>query len=154
MSFASVARESRRCDLIMLETHIAMSSLIFRLVLILVLHLASFMDQTIGHMVLIHERTTFCLDALVTAYVLIMVHLASFMDQTISHMVLIHERTTFCLDALVTAYVLIMVIVSLVGMVFLLEGLILTLSPHTWTVHVFPVVVHVPLVQMVRCKRL
>jgi hypothetical protein len=40
-----------------------------------------------------------------------------------------------------------------VGTVFMLEGLTLTLSQDTWTVHVFPVVVHVPLTLMVRCKR-
>jgi hypothetical protein len=38
--------------------------------------------------------------------------------------------------------------------VFLLEGLTLILSQDTWTVHVFPIMVHVPLAQMVRCKRL
>jgi uncharacterized protein YjeT (DUF2065 family) len=102
----------------MLETYIAMSSLIFCLVLIVVLHLASFMDLTIDHMVLVHERTTLCLGALV-------------MD-----------------------HILIVVIISRVSMVFLLEGLTLTLSPDTWISHVFPVVVHVPLVQTVRCKRL
>jgi hypothetical protein len=37
MSFASVTRELRRCALTMLETHIMMSSLIFRLILILML---------------------------------------------------------------------------------------------------------------------
>jgi hypothetical protein len=67
------------------------------------------------------------------------------------HMVLIHERTTLCLDALVTAHVLIVVIISRVGPFFLLEGLTLTLSPDTWTVHIFPVVVHIPLGQMVKC---
>jgi hypothetical protein len=51
----------------MLETHIVMSSLIFCLILILVIRLTSFMDLTITHMVLVHERTTLCLDALVTA---------------------------------------------------------------------------------------
>jgi hypothetical protein len=61
------------------------------------------------------------------------------------HMVLIHERTTLCLDALVTAHVLIVVIISRVGPFFLLEGLTLTLSPDTWTVHIFPIVVHIPL---------
>jgi hypothetical protein len=45
-------------------------------------------------------------------------------------------------------------IVSRVGMVFLLEDLTLTLSPDTWVLHVFSVVVHILLVQMVRCKRL
>jgi hypothetical protein len=102
----------------MLRTHIAMSLRIFCLVLILMLCLISFMDLTI------------------------------------THMVLVHERIALCLDTLVMAHILIMVIVSRVGMVFLLEGLILTLSPDTWTVHVFPIMVHVPLIQMVRCKRL
>jgi hypothetical protein len=40
----------------MLETHIMVSLLIFRLVLLLVLHLVSFMDLTIAYMVLVHER--------------------------------------------------------------------------------------------------
>jgi hypothetical protein len=52
------------------------------------------------------------------------------------------------------AHILIVVIISRVGMVFLLEGLTLTLSLDTWTIHIFPIVVHIPLVQMVRCKRL
>jgi hypothetical protein len=115
MSFASVVIELRRDVLITLETHIMMSSLIFRLGLILVLH---------------HY---------------------SFMDLTIAQMILVHERTTLCLDAVVTAHVLIVVIISRVGPVFLLEGLILTLSPDSWTVHVFTIVVHVPLGQMVKC---
>jgi hypothetical protein len=34
--------------------------------------------------------------------------------------------------------VLNVVIISYVGLVFLLEGLTLTLSPDSWTVHVFP----------------
>jgi hypothetical protein len=65
----------------MLETHIVTSSLIFRLTLTLTLRLAlllmlcliSLMDLTIAHMILIHERITLCLDALVTAHVLMMV---------------------------------------------------------------------------------
>jgi hypothetical protein len=57
----------------MLETHIVMSLLIFCLILLLVLHLISFMDLTIAHMVLVHERITLCLGALVTAHVLIVV---------------------------------------------------------------------------------
>jgi hypothetical protein len=36
------------------------------------------------------------------------------------------------------AHVLIMVIGLCVGPVFLLKGLTLTLSPNTWTIHVFP----------------
>jgi hypothetical protein len=77
--------------------------------------------------------------------------LVSFMDLTIAHIVLVHERTILCLDALVTAHILIVVIIPCVGKVFLLEGLILALSLDTWTVHIFFVVVHVPLVQMARC---
>jgi hypothetical protein len=116
MSFAYVARESRRGTLIMLETHTAMSSLIFYFVLLLVLCLASLME--------------------------------------IAHMVLVHKRTTLCSDALVMAHVLIVVVVSRVGMVFLLEDLTITLSLDTWMVHISPIVVHVLLVQMVRCKGL
>jgi hypothetical protein len=126
MSFTSVARELRRGVLITLETHIGMTLLIFRLVLILVLHLI----------------------------LLLMLCLASFIDLTITHMVLVHERTTLCLDALVTTHVLIVVIGFCVGMVLLLESLTPALSPDTWTVHIFLIVVHVPLVQRVRCKRL
>jgi hypothetical protein len=77
-----------------------MNSLIFRLVLTLVLRLAH----------------------------LLVLCLISLMDLTITHMILVHERTTLCLDALVMAHVLIMVIISRVGLIFLLEGLTLTLS--------------------------
>jgi hypothetical protein len=126
MSFASGVRELRRCVLIMLETHIVMSLLIFCLILILV----------------------FCL-----ALSLVLC-LSSLMDLTTTHMVLFHERTAFSLDDLVTANVLIMVIVSRVALVFLLEILTLTLSQDIWMVHIFPVVIHVPLGQMVKCKEL
>jgi hypothetical protein len=50
------------------------------------------------------------------------------MDVTIAHMVLVHEKTALSLDALVTAHVLIVVIVSHIGLVFLLEGPTPTLS--------------------------
>jgi hypothetical protein len=43
-------------------------------------------------------------------------------------MILVHERTALRLDSLVTAHILIVVIVSHVGLFFLLEGLTLTLS--------------------------
>jgi hypothetical protein len=125
MSFASVARESRRDALIMLETDIVMSSLIFHLVLTLVLYLT----------------------------LLLVLCLVSLMDQTIAHMALVHERTTLCLDALVIVHILIVVIVSHVVMVSLLESLTPTLSPDTWMVHIFPIMVLIPLVQKVRCKR-
>jgi hypothetical protein len=82
----------------------------------------------------------------------LMVRLSSLMNPTITHMVLIHDRTALSLDALVTTHVLIMVIVSRVGLVFPLDGHFSTLSRDTWTVHTFPIVVHIPLDQVVRCK--
>jgi hypothetical protein len=80
-----------------------MSSLIFCLVLTLVLRLAF----------------------------LLMLCLISLMDLTIAHMVLVYKRTTLCLDTLVIVHVLITVIVFCVGLIFLLEGLTLTLSLDT-----------------------
>jgi uncharacterized protein YjeT (DUF2065 family) len=126
MSFVSVVRELRRDALTLLETHIVMSYWIFCLVLTLMLHLT----------------------------LLLVLCLVTLMDLTMAHMVLVHERTSLCLDSLVTAHVLIVVIISRIGLVFLLEGLTLTLSPNTWTVHVLPIMVHVPLGQKVRCKGL
>jgi hypothetical protein len=114
----------------MLETHIMMSSLIPRLVLILM----------------------FCFAF--TLVLLRMLFLSSLMDLSIAHMVLAYERTALSLDALVMAHVLIVVIISRVGLVFLLEGPSSTLSRDTWMVHAFPIVVHVPLGQVVRCKGL
>jgi hypothetical protein len=132
MSFASGGRELSGGVLSMLENHIVMSSLIFRLVLILMFCL------------------TFTLVLCLT--LLLVLHLSSLMDPTIAHMVLVHERTTLSLDTLVMAHVLIVAIISSVGLVFPLEGPFPTLSRDTWTVHAFPVVVHVPLDQVVRCK--
>jgi hypothetical protein len=86
----------------MLETHIVMSSLSFRLVLTLMLCLALFV-----------------------------ICLKSLMDLTIAHMALVHERTAFYLDTLDTAHILIVVIISRVGLVFLLELLTLILSRDT-----------------------
>jgi hypothetical protein len=80
--------------------------------------------------------------------------LSSLMDLTIAHMVLVHERTALSLDALVTAHILVVVIVSCVCLVFPLEVPSPTLSRDTWTVHIFPVVVHILLDQVVRCKGL
>jgi uncharacterized membrane protein len=94
ISLASDARELRGDTLIMPETHIVMSFLIFRLALSLALYLT----------------------------LLLMLCLSSLMDLTITHMVLVHERTDLSLDALITAHVLIVVIVSRVGLFFLLEG--------------------------------
>jgi hypothetical protein len=142
MSFTSGGRELRGGVLSMLETHIVMSSLISRLVLILVLHLAC---TLMLHLALFHML---CLT------LLLVLCLISLMDLTIAHMVLVHERTALSLDALVTSHALIVVIVSRVGLVFLLRGPSPTLSRDTWTVHVFLVVVHVPLGQVVRCKGL
>jgi hypothetical protein len=124
----------------MLETHIVMSSLIFRLILILMFRLTLVLRLAHFHV--------FCLA------LLLVLHLSSLMDPTIAHIVLVHERTALSLDALITAHILIMVIVSRVDLVFPLEGASPTLSRDTWTVHIFPVVVHVSLNQVVRCKGL
>jgi hypothetical protein len=100
----------------MLETHIVMSSLIFHLVLILMFRLAFTLVLllTLSHVLCLALLLVLCLSSL--------------MDPTIAHMVLVHERTAMSLDALVMAHVLIVVTVSRVGLVFLLEGLTLTLS--------------------------
>jgi hypothetical protein len=124
----------------MLETHIVMSSLIFCLVLILMFCLAF----TLGFLL--------ALPRVLCLVLLLVFHLSSLMDPTIAHMVLVHERTALSLDALVTAHVLNVVIVSRVCLVFPLEGSFPILSRDTWMVHTFPVIVHVPLDQVVRCK--
>jgi hypothetical protein len=100
MSFDYDIRELRGSVLSMLETHIVMSSLISCLVLILMFHLAFTLMLLLA---LLH-----------------VLFLSSLMDLTITHMILVHERTALSLDALVTAHVLIVVIVSHVGLVFLL----------------------------------
>jgi hypothetical protein len=133
MSFASGGRELRGGVLSVLETHIVMSSLIFRLTFTLVL-------LVLSHMLCLTLLLVLCLSSL--------------MDPTITHMVLVHERTTLSLDALVMAHVLIMVIISRVRLVFLLDGPSSTLSRDTCTVHAFSVMVYVPLGQVVRCKGL
>jgi hypothetical protein len=125
-SFASDIRDLREGALSLLETHIVMSFLIFRLVLTLMLHLA-----------LLHA-----------------LFLSSLMDLTIIHMVLVHKRTDLSIDTLVTAHVLIMMIVSHVGLVFMHESFTPVLRRDTWTVHVFTVMVLVPLVRTVMCKKL
>jgi hypothetical protein len=124
----------------MLETHIVMSLSILHLVLILMFRLAFTLMLLLApsHVLYLALLLVLCLSLL--------------MDPTIAHMVLVHERTALSLDALVTAHVLIVVIVSRVGLVFPLEGPFPTLSRDTWTVHAFPVMVHVPLGQVVRCK--
>jgi hypothetical protein len=76
------------------------------------------------------------------------------MDLIIAYMVLLHEGTTLSLDALVMAHVLIVVIVSRVGLILVQECVTPILSQDTWTVHVFPIVVLVPLVQTVMWKRI
>jgi hypothetical protein len=57
----------------MLETHIKISSLIFHLTFLLVLHLIFLTDLTIAHMVWVHKRVALYLDALVLTDVLIVV---------------------------------------------------------------------------------
>jgi hypothetical protein len=111
-----------------------MSSFICRLILILVFCLA--------------RTLVLCLTLF---YVLCFI---SPMDLIIAHMVLVHERTALSLDALVTAHVLVVVIVSCIGLIFLLKGPTPTLSRDIWMIHDFPVVVYVPLGQMVSWKGL
>jgi hypothetical protein len=108
MSFNSGGRELREGVLSMLETHIMMSSLIFRLILIPMF------------------RPAFTLVLRLTLFHVLC--LSSLMDITIAHMVLVHERTTLSLDALITAHVLVVVIIFHEGMVFPLEGSSPTLS--------------------------
>jgi uncharacterized membrane protein len=110
MSFASDERELRGDVLSMLETHIVMSLLIFCLVLILMFRLTF---TLVLRLALFH---VLCLE------ILLVLCLSSLMDLTITHIVLVHERTALSLDALVTAHILIVVIVSHVGLVFLLES--------------------------------
>jgi hypothetical protein len=86
----------------MLETHIVMSSVIFYLVLILVFRLA--------------RTFVFCLALLLVSC------LSSLMYLTIAHMILVHERIALSLDALLMTHVVVVVIVSRIGLVFLLEG--------------------------------
>jgi hypothetical protein len=140
MSFASGGTELRGGVLSMLETHIVMSSLIFRLILILMFRLAF-------TLVLL-----FALSHVLCLALLLVLCLSSLMDPTIAHMVLVHERTALSLNVLVTAHVLFMVTVSRVALVFPLDAPFSPLSRDTWTVHTFPVMVHVPLDQVVRCK--
>jgi hypothetical protein len=86
-----------------LETHIVMSSFIFRLVLTLIFRLAFTLGLRLA--------------------LLRVLFLSSLMDLTIAHMVLVHERTALCLDALDMTHVLIVMIVFRVDLVFLLERL-------------------------------
>jgi hypothetical protein len=108
ISFASSGRELRGGVLSMLETHIVMSSLMFRLSLILVFRLAF---TLVLRLALFH---VLCLSSLI--------------DLTIAQMVLVHERTALSLDALVMAHILIVVTVSHVVLVFPLECHFPTLS--------------------------
>jgi hypothetical protein len=103
----------------MLESHIVMSSLIFRFSLILIFRLAFTL------VLLLALSHVLCLA------LLLMLCLSSLMDPTIAHMILVHEKTALSLDALVTAHALIMVTVSRVGLIFPLEGHSPTLSRDT-----------------------
>jgi hypothetical protein len=106
MSFAFSGRELRGDVLSMLETHIVMSSLIFRLILILMFRLAFTLVLLLA------------LSHVICLALLLVLHLSSLMDPTIAHMVLVHERTSLSLDALVTAHILIVMTVSHIGLVF------------------------------------
>jgi hypothetical protein len=110
MSFASGGSDLSGGVLSMVETHIVMSSLICRLILILTFYL------TFTLVLLVALSHVLCLA------LLLVLRLSSLMDPTIAHMVLVNERTTLSLVALVTAHLLIVVIVSHVGLIFPLEG--------------------------------
>jgi hypothetical protein len=138
MSFASDGRELRGGMLSMLETHIMMSSLMLKLTLVFRLARTLVLCLALSHVLCLTLLLVLCLSSLI--------------DLIIAHMILVYERTALSLYALDTAHILIVVIVSRVGLVSLLEELTLTLSQDIWTVHAFPVVVHIPLDQMVRCK--
>jgi hypothetical protein len=99
-----------------LETHIVMSSLMFRFSLILVFCLAR---------TLMFRLALFYVLCLT---LLLVLRLSSLMDLAIAHIVLVHERTALSLNALVTAHILIVVIVSRVCLIFPLEGPSPTLS--------------------------
>jgi hypothetical protein len=90
----------------------------------------------------------FCLIFLLVLYLIFL------MDLTIAHMTLVHETVVLCLDTLVSTHVLIVVFIPHVGMVFPLEVSILTLSRVALTVHAFPIMVHIPLTQIVKWKGL
>jgi hypothetical protein len=92
-----------------------MNLLIFCLALILMFRLAF-------TLVLLALSHVLCLT------LLLVLCLSSLMDPTITHMVLVNERTALSIDALVMAHVLVVVIVSRVGLIFLLEGPSPTLS--------------------------
>jgi hypothetical protein len=99
----------------MLDTHIVMSSLMFRLSLILVRLIRTLVLRlALSHVIRLALHLVLCLSSL--------------MDLIIAQMVLVHERITLCLDTLDMAHVLIVVIVSHVGLVFPLEGPFPTLS--------------------------
>jgi hypothetical protein len=142
MSFASGGRELRGGVLSMLETHIVMSLLIFCLVLILTFRL------TFTLVLLLALSHVLCLALLLELC------LSSLMDPTIAHIILVYERTALSLYTLDTAHVLIVVIESRVCLVFPLEGPFPTLSRDTWMTHIFPIVVHILLGQMVSWKGL
>jgi hypothetical protein len=121
----------------MLETHIMMSSLMFRLSLILIFRIARtlMLRLTLFLVLLLTLSHVLCLS------LLLVLCLSLIMDLTIAHMVLVHERTALSLDALVMVHVLIVVIDFRVGLVFSLEGPFPTLRRDTWMVHTFPLMV-------------
>jgi hypothetical protein len=92
--------------------------------------------------------------SLLTFHFFLVLHLIFLMDLIIAHMVFVHERVVLCLDALVLTHALIVVFIPHVGMAFPLQVSIVTSSRVALMVHAFPIIVHIPLTQMVRCKGL
>jgi hypothetical protein len=117
MSFASVARELRRDILSMLETHILMSYLVFCLALTLALHLTLLL-VSLSHFSHGPNHGSYVFGSREN----------NFVPRRFGYDPHSHRGDHFS---------------CMLG--FLLEGLTLTLSCDTWTIHVFSVMAHVPL---------
>jgi hypothetical protein len=91
MSFAFGGRELRGAVLSMLETHIVMSSLIFRRVLILMFRLSF----TLVLLLALSHVLCLALSHVLCLALLLVLCLSSLMDPTIAHMVLVHEENRF-----------------------------------------------------------
>jgi hypothetical protein len=127
MSFASVTRESRRCTLITLETHISTSLLIFHLVLILVLRLVRTPSRDVSRFFHVPNHRSYGLGSRENNFVLR--HFG-------------YSPHPHCGDRFPRRHD------------FPAGGSYTHFEPRHLDGPYFSVVVHVPLVQMVKCKRL
>jgi hypothetical protein len=81
---------------------------------------------------------------------LLMLRLIFLIDLTIDHMTLVHERVALYLDALVSTHVHIMGFIPRVGM-FSARDAYSHFEKIALTVHTFPIMVLIPLAQLMRC---